>query len=298
MIDKHQAIHWFTRLLAVGIIGCGAVISYSGIAFLAQSSEPFQENLRAIKGTIQELDTTVVGLRNQSDAFDKYLEFLELSLADTKLSLDQIDKQSSELFDLTGTSSVKLLNESAAAMTNASKLVRDTANQAGGIPFDPLAEQRKSLYAMAGNFRAISSELKVVATKMGEQTTEFKKITASSLATAKSMVKTTETPINLFRTGPVERMPDVLESLSKQLGAHVKLIDASFGLLMQVSLPVIAVGVGFMLLGIWGLVIRRSPVNTSRPFNGCDPKPWSESVTAISNARALMEGLVAKDDKL
>ncbi len=188
-------------------------------------------------------------------------------------SLDQIDNQAAELFELTGTSSVKLLNESAGAMTNASKLVRDTANQAGSIPFDPLADQRKSLYSMSTNFRAISSELKVVATEMGKQTTSFKKITSSSLATAKSIVKTTETPINLFRTGPVERMPDVLESLSKQLAAHVKLIDASYGLLMQLSLPVIAVGIGFMLLGLWGLLMRRSPVTNFIPFNGSDPKP-------------------------
>ncbi len=296
MIDKHRTIQWFTRLLAFGIISCGAVISYSGISFLSQSSEPLQENLRAIKGTIQELDTTVVELRNQSDVFNKYLEFLELSLAETKLSLDQIDNQAAELFELTGTSSVKLLNESAAAMTNASKLVRDTANQAGSVPFDALADQRKSLYSMSANFRTISSELKVVATEMGMQTTSFKKITSSSLATAKSIVETTETPINLFRTGPGERMPDVLESLSKQLAAHVKLIDASYGLLLQVSLPVIAVGFGFMLLGIWGLFLRRSPVTTSIPFNGSDPKPWSESATTIPNAQTSIEGLVVKED--
>lgn len=273
MIDKYRAMLWFTRLLAFGITGCGAVICYSGISFLSQTTQPFQENLRAIKGTIQELDVTVVQLRNQSDVFNKYLEFLELSLAENKLTLDQIDKQSAELFDLAGTSSVKLLNESAAATMNASKLVRDTAGQAGNIPFDPFAAQRKSGYAISGNLSAISSDLKGLATDISGQVADFKKITSSSLASAKLLVKTTEPQIKLLRTGAFERMPNLLGALSMQLTAHVKLIDSSYDLLMKVSLPVIAAGGGFMLLGIRGLFTRRSQVTTSIPFNGSDPKP-------------------------
>lgn len=254
MVYKHQARHWFTRLFAFGITICGAVICYSGISFLYQSTQPYQENLRAIKETIQELDATVVQLRNQAEVFNKYLEYLELSLAENKLTLDQIDRQSAELFDLVGTSSVKLMNESATAMADASADIRNTADQAGGIPLDPFAAQRKAGYTLSGHLTVISSELKKGATDISGQVADFKKITSSSLASAKLLVKTTEPQIKLLRTGAFERMPKLLGALSMQLTAHAKLIDSSYDLLMKVGLPVIAAGVGFMLLGIWGFL--------------------------------------------
>ncbi|MFZ4595834.1 MAG: hypothetical protein ACOYOF_16365 [Verrucomicrobiaceae bacterium] len=267
MFHYHRFFDPFTRLLALGVITCGAIICHSGLSFLSQSTQPFQENLHAIKETIRELDLTIVGLRNQSTAFNEYLVFVEQSLTATKLNLDQIDNQTAELFDLAGSSSVKLLNESADAATNASKLVRETANQAGGIPFDPLAEQRSALYAASKNFKTISSELNVLAVEISGQVAAFKKISSISLATAKSIVDTTEPQIKLLRTGPVERMPDMLKALSEQLGAHVKLIDASYGLLNKVSQPVIAVGVGFILLGLRGLLMRQAVPSTSIPVN-------------------------------
>jgi|GEM_PF-3460610 len=273
MMDKHRAIHWLTRLLALGITACGAVICYSGISFLSQSTQPYQENLRAIKGTIQELDATVVQLRNQSEAFNKYLEFLEASLAENKLTLDQIDKQSAELFDLVGTSSVKLLNESSTTMKDASEGIRNAADRAGKIPYDPLKEERNTAYTLSGHLTVLSSELKSRATDISGQVANFKKITSSSLASAKLLVKTTEPQIKLLRTGAFAHMPNLLGALSMQLAAHVKLIDSSYDLLMKVSLPVIAAGVGFMLIGIWGLLTRRSLETTSIPSNVSDPKP-------------------------
>jgi hypothetical protein len=267
MIHKHRLIDHFTRLLALGVMGCGATICYSGLSFLSQSTQPFQENLRALSGTIQELERTVVDLRKQSGSLDAYFETLERSLAKTKADLQLIDSAAIEFLKLAGNSSAKLMNETAEAATNASKLMHDTANEAGAIPFDPLAEKRKLLYSMAGNFTSIATDLKVTATGISDQTLQFQKLASSSLATSRQVIGSTEEQVAILREGPVERMPIVLEALSKQLSAHVKLIDASYGLLNQVSQPIIAVGVGFILLGLRGLLMRQAVPSTSIPLN-------------------------------
>lgn len=248
-------------------MGCGATICYSGLSFLSQSTQPFQENLRALSGTIQELDRTVVDLRKQSGSLDAYFETLEQSLAKTKADLQLIDSAAIEFLKLAGNSSAKLMNEMAQAATNASKLMHDTANEAGAIPFDPLAEKRKLLYSMAGNFTSIATDLKVTATGISDQTLQFQKLASSSLATSRQVIGSTEEQVAILREGPVERMPIVLEALSKQLSAHVKLIDASYSLLNQVSQPIIAVGVGFILLGLRGLLMRQAVPSTSILLN-------------------------------
>lgn len=265
MIPKHQLVDWSARCLAFGVIVCGAVTCHSGSSFLSQSTQPFEENLHAIKGTIQQLELTIVGLKNQSNSFNVYLKSLELSLSSTKSNLKHLENQAEELFNYADRSSVRLLNESAAAAASVSELVKDTADQAGDIPFDPLAKQRKALYAASKNFTTISSELKAMASEVSEQTASFQKITSSSLATARLVVETTEPQIKLLRTGPFEQMPNVLEALSKQLGSHIKLIDASYGLLNKLSQPVIALGWGFMLVGLRGVLMRPPPSKHIRP---------------------------------
>jgi septal ring factor EnvC (AmiA/AmiB activator) len=267
MHSKQPLIGLFTRLLALGVIACGAVICYSGVSFLSQSTQPFQENLHAIKGTLKELDQTVGGLQKQSDAFEKYLIFLEKSLAQTRAELRVIDLTTTGLLEQTASSLNKSVSDAAAALFTASTQIRGGADAAGAIPLDPFAEQRKAFYSIAGNVESISATLKSNASLISKSVQTYKVSTSKGIGNAMQVVELTEKQIAGLREGSFERMPIVLEALSAQLGAHVKLIDASYGLLNKVSQPVIAVGIGFILLGLRGLLMRQSAPSNSIPVN-------------------------------
>lgn len=242
------------QALSLGTIGCGIVIIYSALSFQAQSTRPYRENLHALANTIKELNRTIVEVRNQSQEFDKYLIDLQKGLGTTGKDLASIEAVANEFIQLAGDSTTNMLREAAKALTEAKTTVRATADQAGQVPLDPLAAQRKSLYDIAGSCAAVAGTMNATATEVKKKANEFRGITSSSLSTARSALVSSQKQIGILRRDSVERLPIVLGALSQQLTAHLQLIDASYDLLNRVSVAIIAVGSGFVCIGLTSLL--------------------------------------------
>ena len=246
------------RVIALATLVCGLVIIHNGIFFLVRTSRPYKENLDALSSTIKELDKTIVGLRDDVRGFDNYLAALGNSLNRTESDIGDMDNAASAFIDLAGNSTVAILGKSSSALNEGAKALRTSADQAGSIPKDPLASQRANLYSIAGSCEGVASTMEKSASDIEKQAKQFGKITASGLGTARASLKTTSEQIEMLKDGSLKHVPVVMESMSSQLNSHLRLIEESYALLLQVTIPVLAIGFGFVCIGLRSLLFPGS----------------------------------------
>jgi hypothetical protein len=247
--------HSITRALALGTALCGAAIVYTGWNLHFQASGPFKKNLDALAATIKELDRTIIDLRRDFGSFNGYLGTLRDNLKITKSNTCALEMESGKFIVLIGTSTPKLLADTARLIQEASKISRTTADQAGQIPTDPLNSQRKSMYNIAGTLTDSAGTLETVSSDIAAQAIKVEEITKSSFETAESVLEASSGQIEILTDGSLKHVPVVMESMAEQLNAHLQLIESSYNLVQRVTIPIIAVGLGFFFIGLRGMLL-------------------------------------------
>jgi len=244
------------RAFSFGTALCGFVIVYNGVLLHARSAGPFKENLDALSGTIKELDKTIVDLRGEIKAFDGYVGALMGSLKQTKRNIDSLNKETGEFVGLVGTKAPELIANSSDLINDAAKALRETADQLGYmVPWDLAASQRAIMYKMAGTAEDSAKTLGSAASDVGRLAGEIGGTTRSSLQTAGSLLNATNEQIGMLKDGTLQHVPAVMESTSKQLKAHLQIIDSSYDLVRRVTIPLVAVGLCFVFVGLRGLLL-------------------------------------------
>jgi len=246
--------HVITRTLAFGTALCGAAIIYSGMVLHSRAGL-FKENLDALAATIRELDRTVVELRRDMGDFNNYLGVLRKSLDGTQSNIGDLNKESGDFIVLVGTTAPKLITDSVTLIQESAQTLKTTANQAGKIPTDPLASQRASMYQMAGTLSGSAQTLKSASSDISGLATQIGETTKRSLETVGVVLEATDGQIGMLKDGSLKHAPAVMESMSSQLSTHLQLIESSYNLVHQVTVPITAVGFGFLFVGLWGILL-------------------------------------------
>lgn len=248
---------WKT-ILAAGTVACGVIITVSGWQLEADLNGPFRDNLAAMEKTIQELDQTIKKAGADVAQFDAYLGEVQKQLLAIQSGMGTTNGKVSDLVMLAGQSSRKVLVDASSSLNDASHMLRVTANQAGEIPFDPLADQRSDMYSMAGTLKSTSRTLKTTAESLTKMTGEFGEAAQSLIAEAQKTVEATADQIGVLKVGSFRQIPQTLSAASDQMHAHLKMLSASSHLVVQCCRPVMALGLGVLLLGLRDLLSGRS----------------------------------------
>jgi len=243
-----------SRILSLGITICGVAIIITGWNLRSKLEGPYQRNLQALSVTINEMDIGVKALQKDTLSFDTYLVTVQAELKQTKGSVNTLNGEVSKLILVAGTDAPKVLTDCALSLKEASKMIKKTSNQAGEIWKDPLADQRKSLYSIAGNLSSTSSTLQSVSTEIGGMTRQIGKATTQSLKSSVIVIEATDKHLGMLRNGSLKQVPATMTALSSQLQTHLHLIESSYDLLRKITLPILLLGIWCILSGIRGMI--------------------------------------------
>lgn len=242
------------RLLSIGVAACGIIIVWTGMDLRDRLSGPYQTNLKALSATINELNKTVFALQKDTATFNRYLDTLRLQLKQTGLAVDAIDKETKKLLALSGTAIPKVLDDTSKAVTEASKTISEGSNSIGNIPGDPFAATRSNLYLISGTLSGMAQTMEPVAEEVRNSSRDVATATGNGMASMMVVLTASEVNLKTLQHGSMERLPDVMEALSGQLKAHLHLIESSYDFVSRISTPLIALGVGFILMGLRGFI--------------------------------------------
>ena len=114
------------------------------------------------------------------------------------------------------------------------------------------------MYRMAGTLTGSAGTLGAVSSDIAELAKQIGNTTSTSIVTAETVVASTDKQINMFQDGSLKHVPAIMESLSAQMNTHLLLIESSYDLLRRVTVPIIAIGLGFLFIGMRSMLLSRA----------------------------------------
>lgn len=261
-----RLIRAIASLLSLGTAICGAVIVSAAWTLSAKLDGQYKTNLEALGGTINELDRTIAALKMDTTAFNEYLNILREHLGEIGNEVDSLNREADKLSKLAGISAPQILSDSSKILIEVSKMTRQSANDLGSIPKDPLAYQRANLYSSAGSLDSLSNTLNSTSTEIGKSIKEVGSATQNTLTNSKLVLEASSEQIAILQNGSLKRLPTTLEALSLQLQAHLRLIDSSYDLVRQAINPIMALGFALFFIGLRGIFVNsNSGISNSPP---------------------------------
>ncbi|HRH97195.1 MAG TPA: hypothetical protein PLB55_14740 [Prosthecobacter sp.] len=238
------------KATAWGVLSSGLLVLVSTFYLRNHLSRHYQANITALAATITEVDGSVKALQQDASSSSKYLDSMRWQLQQTRKAVDALNTEVGKWTDLLGTTAPKTLLNAASALSSSSKMVNSVADKLGAIPFDPAANERKNLYEIKGNLAEMAGSLHKVGDEVGGLTGTVGTLSRKSLESAAKVLADSEEQLDSLGKGSLDTLPGTLAAFSQQLRVHLVLIESSSDLVHWASLPLIAIGLGFLFAGI------------------------------------------------